>query len=56
MSSERIIRGLVTAAYGRRFLVECADGITRDCVTRGKRNDFACGLSLIHISEPTRPY
>ncbi len=43
MSSERIIRGLVTAAYGRRFLVECADGITRDCVTRGKRNDFACG-------------
>jgi putative ribosome biogenesis GTPase RsgA len=43
LSSERIIRGLVTAAYGRRFLVECADGITRDCVTRGKRNDFACG-------------
>jgi ribosome biogenesis GTPase len=31
------------AAYGRSFLVECADGITRDCVTRGKRNDYACG-------------
>lgn len=38
-----IIRGLIVAAYGRRFLVECADGITRDCVTRGKRTDFACG-------------
>jgi len=37
------IRGLVVAAYGRSFLVECADGVTRDCVTRGKRNDYACG-------------
>ena len=43
MTSERIIRGLVVAAYGRRFLVECADGVTRDCVTRGKRTDYACG-------------
>lgn len=43
MNSERILRGLVTAAYGRSFLVECADGVTRDCVTRGKRNDYACG-------------
>ena len=43
MSSDRIIRGLVVAAFGRRFLVECADGITRDCVTRGKRTDYACG-------------
>ena len=43
MSSDGIIRGLIVAAYGRRFLVECADGITRDCVTRGKRTDFACG-------------
>ncbi len=43
MTSDGIIRGLIVAAYGRRFLVECADGITRDCVTRGKRNDYACG-------------
>lgn len=33
----------MVAAYGRSFLVECADGVTRDCVTRGKRNDYACG-------------
>lgn len=43
MNSDRTIRGLITAAYGRRFLVECADGTTRDCVTRGKRTDYACG-------------
>lgn len=43
MTSDGIIRGLIVAAYGRRFLVECADGVTRDCVTRGKRTDFACG-------------
>jgi ribosome biogenesis GTPase len=43
LSSDGIIRGLIVAAYGRRFLVECADGITRDCVTRGKRTDYACG-------------
>ena len=43
MSSDRTIRGLVVAAYGRSFLVECADGVTRDCVTRGKRTDYACG-------------
>jgi ribosome biogenesis GTPase len=43
LNSERILRGLLTAAYGRSFLVECADGVTRDCVTRGKRNDYACG-------------
>jgi len=43
LTSDSIIRGLVVAAYGRRFLVECADGITRDCVTRGKRTDYACG-------------
>lgn len=36
-------QGLIVASFGRRFLVECADGRVRDCVTRGKRNDFACG-------------
>lgn len=43
MGSEHIQQGLITAAYGRRFLVECADGRVRDCSTRGKRNDYACG-------------
>jgi ribosome biogenesis GTPase len=36
-------QGLIVAAFGRRFLVECADGRVRDCVTRGKRTDYACG-------------
>jgi len=37
------MQGLIVAAFGRRFLVECTDGCVRDCVTRGKRNDYACG-------------
>ncbi len=37
------MQGLITAAYGRSFRVECSDGRLRDCVTRGKRNDYACG-------------
>ena len=43
MSAEPTQQGLITAAYGRRFLVECADGHVRDCSTRGKRTDYACG-------------
>ena len=43
LSSDRKTPGLITAAFGRRFLVESADGRVRDCVTRGKRNDYACG-------------
>lgn len=43
MKADGITRGLIVAAYGRRFLVECDDGVTRDCVTRGKRTDYACG-------------
>ena len=43
LKAEDLTRGLIVAAYGRRFLVECGDGITRDCVTRGKRTDYACG-------------
>ena len=34
---------LVTAAYGRRYRVERADGALLDCVTRGKTRDVACG-------------
>lgn len=37
------MQGQIVAAFGRRFLVECADGRVLDCVTRGKRNDYACG-------------
>lgn len=33
----------VTAAYGRRYRVELADGSALDCVTRGKTRDVACG-------------
>lgn len=43
MNSETKLQGLITAAYGRSFRVECGDGSTRECVTRGKRNDYACG-------------
>lgn len=43
LTPETPAQGLITAAYGRRFLVECADGRVLDCVTRGKRTDYACG-------------
>ncbi len=36
-------RGLVVAAYGRRYRVELDDGAALDCVTRGKTRDVACG-------------
>jgi ribosome biogenesis GTPase len=31
------------ASFGRRYLVELADGSSLDCVTRGKRGALACG-------------
>lgn len=39
-----ILQGRVTAAYGKRYEVEIenVDGAI-DCVTRGKKNDVACG-------------
>lgn len=43
MPADVTLQGLITAAFGRRFLVECSDDRLRDCVTRGKRNDYACG-------------
>lgn len=43
LSSDPATQGRITAAFGRRFLVECTDGRLRDCVTRGKRTDYACG-------------
>jgi len=43
LTSDHSQQGQITAAYGRRFLVECVDGRVRDCSTRGKRTDYACG-------------
>lgn len=40
--SERL-QGLVTAAFGRHYLVELADGEMMECVPRGKKSDVACG-------------
>lgn len=37
------MKGLVTAAYGKRYGVEVSDGRLFSCVTRGKRTDLACG-------------
>ena len=34
---------MVVASFGRRCLVEIADGATLECVTRGRRRDVACG-------------
>lgn len=36
-------RGVVVAAYGRRYRVELDEGGEIDCVTRGKKSDVACG-------------
>lgn len=37
------IQGQVIAAFGRRYLVELADGELLDCVPRGKKSEVACG-------------
>lgn len=37
------LQGTVTAAYGKRYGVELEDGRQISCVTRGKKNDLACG-------------
>ncbi len=37
-----LLEGLVTASYGRHYKVALND-TEYDCVTRGKRNDVACG-------------
>ncbi len=37
------LQGLVVAAYGKRYGVELSDGRQISCVTRGKKNDLACG-------------
>lgn len=37
------LSGLVVAAYGKRYGVELFDKRQISCVTRGKKNDLACG-------------
>jgi ribosome biogenesis GTPase / thiamine phosphate phosphatase len=36
-------QGQVVASYGKRYGVELKDGTQISCVTRGKKNDLACG-------------
>ncbi len=43
IKKEALQQGLVVAAYGKRYGVELADGLQISCVTRGKKNDLACG-------------
>ena len=37
------LSGLVTAAFGRQYLVELQDGKVLECVPRGKKSEIACG-------------
>ncbi len=43
IKKEALQQGLVVAAYGKRYGVELVDGLQISCVTRGKKNDLACG-------------
>jgi ribosome biogenesis GTPase len=43
------LEGRIVASFGRRYLVELPDAVILDCVTRGKKNDFACG-DLVGVS------
>jgi len=36
-------QGLITAAFGRHYLVELEDGEVLECVPRGKKSEVACG-------------
>lgn len=38
-----MLQAQVVAAYGKRYGVELEDGRVISCVTRGKKNDLACG-------------
>ena len=43
MSLSPLKKGLVVASFGKRYGVELEDGTQISCVTRGKKNDLACG-------------
>lgn len=47
------LEGRIVASFGRRYLVELPDQVILDCVTRGKKSDFACG-DLVGVS-PSSP-
>jgi len=42
-AAPHLLEGRIVASFGRRYLVELADGTTLDCVTRGRRGQLACG-------------
>lgn len=43
MVDRNLKQGQVIASYGKRYGVELKDGTQISCVTRGKKNDLACG-------------
>jgi len=48
-----ILKGLVVAAYGKRYQVELSDKTKLSCVTRGKKTDLACG-DIVNIKQTDR--
>jgi len=46
------VPGEIVAAFGRRFHVELADGKVLECVTRGRKSEFACG-DKVHVQPTT---
>lgn len=45
----QLLKGLVVAAYGKRYQVELSDKARISCVTRGKKTDLACG-DIVNIN------
>ncbi len=45
------VEGRLTASYGRRYEVTLADGTTLECVSRGKRIDYACGDTVTVVPQ-----
>ncbi len=43
MDATQTQQGLITAAFGRHYLVELNDGEILECVPRGKKSEIACG-------------
>ena len=50
----RLIAGQIVAAYGRRYIVETAEGLM-SCVSRGKRSEYACGDRVAIARTGTAP-
>lgn len=42
-NNQQTLQGLVVASYGKRYEIELIDKTRISCVTRGKKNDLACG-------------